>query len=355
MRLVVLFGGRSAEHDISCISAGHVLDAISRDRYEVEAIGITRDGAFVRVEPPAGGVGTGLSAAGEPVDPYALLDAAAADARSGSRPTVVLPVLHGPNGEDGTVQGLLEVVGVPYVGAGVLGSAVSMDKAMAKTVLTAHGIAQVPWRELHHHEPFGEPGAAEAFDSLGDTVFVKPANMGSSIGVAKVRRPEGPAALLEAVKDAFRYDDVVVLEAGITGRELEIAVLGNDDPRASEVGEITAGADFYDYSDKYFDGNAETTVPADLPAEVAAAARELAVRTFRALRCQGMARVDLFLTDDGDLLVNEVNTIPGFTPISMYPKMWQASGLGYPELIDELVRLAMERHTLRSSREVNPD
>ena len=242
----------------------------------------------MRVEPPAGGVGTGLSATGEPVDPYALLEAAAADARSGPRPTVVLPILHGPNGEDGTVQGLLEVAGVPYVGAGVLGSAVSMDKAMAKTVLTAHGIAQVPWRELHHHEPFGEPGAAEALDSLGDTVFVKPANMGSSIGVAKVRRQEGPGALLEAVKDAFRYDDVVVLEAGITGRELEIAVLGNDDPRASEVGEITAGADFYDYSDKYFDGNAETTVPADLPAEVAAAARELAVRTD-----QGLERGDL--------------------------------------------------------------
>ncbi|MGI9578208.1 MAG: ATP-grasp domain-containing protein, partial [Microthrixaceae bacterium] len=229
------------------------------------------------------------------------------------------------------------------------------DKAMAKTVMAAHDIAQVPWRELHHHDPFGEPGAEAAFAELGDTVFVKPANMGSSIGVAKVRRTDGAEALLDAVKDAFRYDDVVVLEAGVAGRELEVAVLGNDDPKASEVGEVTAGADFYDYADKYFDGIAQTTVPADLDADVAAAARSLAVRTFRAMRCHGMARVDLFLTDDDRLLVNEVNTIPGFTPISMYPKMWEASGLGYPELIDDLVRLALERHTLRSSREVHPD
>lgn len=353
--MVVLFGGRSAEHDISCISAGHVLDAISADRFDVLTVGISRDGSFVLVEPPAGGTAGSLSTTGEPVDPFALLQTAAHDFDSGSQMTVVLPILHGPNGEDGTVQGMLEVAGVPYVGAGVLGSAVSMDKAMAKTVLAAHGIAQVPWNELHHHEPFGEPGAAAAFVELGDTVFVKPANMGSSIGVAKVRRTEGSETLLEAVKDAFRYDDVVVLEAGVTGRELEIAVLGNDNPRASEVGEVAAGADFYDYSDKYFDGNAQTTVPADLDAGVAAAAQALAVRTFRAMRCHGMARVDLFLTNDDTLLVNEVNTIPGFTPISMYPKMWEASGLSYPELINELVRLALERHTLRSSREVHPD
>lgn len=332
-----------------------MLDAISAERYDVVAVGITRDGSFLRVEPPTNDAASGLSTAGQPVDPYALLETAAHDFDSGSQMTVVLPILHGPNGEDGTVQGMLEVAGVPYVGAGVLGSAVSMDKAMAKTVLAAHGIAQAPWKELHHHEPFGEPGAEAAFAELGDTVFVKPANMGSSIGVAKVRRTDGPETLLEAVKDAFRYDDVIVLEAGVTGRELEIAVLGNDDPVASEVGEVTAGADFYDYSDKYFDGNARTTVPADLDAEVAAAARALAVRTFRAMRCHGMARVDLFLADYDRLLVNEVNTIPGFTPISMYPKMWEASGLGYPELIDELVRLALERHTLRRSREVHPD
>ena len=364
IRLVVLFGGRSAEHDISCISAAHVLDAIDSGRFDVVPVGITREGRFVLAAGDRTGAGGALRADGEEVDPLALL-AATAGAPDDPPATVVLPILHGPNGEDGTVQGLLEVAGVPYVGAGVLGSAVAMDKAMAKTVLDAHGIDQVPWRQLRHHDRFTEADAGEAFGELGEVVFVKPANMGSSIGVARVRSADGTQALLEAVKGAFRYDDVVVLEAGITGRELEIAVLGNEAPRASAVGEVTAGADFYDYSDKYFDGNAATTVPASIDSELAERARELAVRTFEAMRCHGMARVDLFLLDEGRaddgradggrLLVNEVNTIPGFTPISMYPKLWEASGLPYAELIDELVRLALERHGLRSSREVHPD
>ncbi len=367
IRLVILFGGRSAEHDISCISASHVLAAVNPHRYEVVPVGITREGGFVLTE-----AARELAAVGSEVDPLALLAAGGNDPSlpsttgapnaatqpdplPGAGPTtVVLPILHGPNGEDGTVQGLLEIAGIPYVGAGVLASSLAMDKAMAKVVLRANGIAQVPWRVLHRHEKFDVGAAEGVFAELGDTVFVKPANMGSSIGVSKVSTTDGPASLVEATEEAFRYDDVVVFEQQAVGRELEIAVLGNDEPAASVVGEVLAGADFYDYGDKYFDGNARTVIPADLPVEVAERARRLAVDTFEALRCHGMARVDLFCTDREELLVNEVNTIPGFTPISMYPKLWEATGLPYDQLIDELVRLAIERHARRSSRDVSP-
>ena len=272
-------------------------------------------------------------------------------------PTVVLPILHGPNGEDGTVQGLLEIADLPYVGSGVLGSSVAMDKVMAKTVLDAVGIAQPRWRPIRAVD-FGDVTAAtdlvlRVLDELGGTVFVKPANMGSSIGVSKAT---GAEELLEALSEAFAYDDLAIVEEAVVARELECAVIGNDHPRASIVGEIVPGAEFYDYDDKYADGVAQTQIPAELDESTMQAARELALRTFAALRAEGMARVDMFLEADAPdghgrgLMVNEINTIPGFTPISMYPMLWQHSGLSYPALIDELVELALERHERRSRR-----
>jgi D-alanine-D-alanine ligase len=372
VRLVVLFGGRSAEHEISRVSASHVLRAVDPTRYEVVPVGITREGRWVRAAAAAELIGGGRAAElpesvdveGDEVDPLPVLATG-----PGEVPTVVLPILHGPNGEDGTVQGLLELAGVPYVGSGVLGSAVAMDKAMAKTVLEAHGIAQARWRAVDRHElerleaeGDGIMGLAGALlDDLGPTLFVKPANMGSSIGVSKVTAAGGPEAVAAALAEALRYDELVVVEEGLVVRELECGVLGNDEPRASVVGEIVAAADFYDFDDKYVDGAARTEVPAALDEATAEEARRLAVTTFRALRCSGMARVDMFLEEHGrhdrpgrGLLVNEVNTIPGFTPISMYPKMWQASGVGYPQLVDELVRLALERHARRSAHATSP-
>lgn len=352
VRLVVLFGGRSAEHDVSRESASHVLRAVDPERYDVVPVAITRDGTWQLARHAQALISSGrvqeLPGSIDVDGPATAPDASLATTDPGA-PTVVLPILHGPNGEDGTVQGLLEVAGVPYVGAGVLGSAVSMDKAMAKKVLAAEGIPQARWREVRPEE-LDDPGLSDSLlDELGATVFVKPANMGSSVGVSKVT---DRADLTDALREALRYDDLAVVEEGVEGRELECAVLGNDHPRASVVGEIVTGADFYDYEDKYLAGTSRQVVPADLPDDVGEEARGLALRTYRALRVEGMGRVDMFLVDHEvghRLLVNEVNTIPGFTPISMYPMMWQASGLTYTQLIDELVALALERHERRSA------
>jgi D-alanine-D-alanine ligase len=364
VRLVVLFGGRSAEHDISRISASHVLRAIDPDRYEVLPVGITRDGRWVIAEQAAAMLREGrrdalppqLEVEGPDVDPLPTIGQRGLAGPAGNAlPTVVLPILHGPNGEDGTVQGLLEMAGVPYVGSGVLGSAVSMDKAMAKTVLAANDIPQPRWRAVRAPELTGRAGLCqELVGVLGRDLFVKPANMGSSIGVTKV---SGAEELAEGLRTALRYDDVAVVEEAVVARELECAVIGNHEPRASTIGEIIPGADFYDFHDKYADSVAQIIIPAELDEDVLESARELVLRAFTALRCEGMARVDLFyefVDPDGDpsgargLMVNEVNTIPGFTPISMYPMLWAESGLSYPELIDELVELALERHGRRS-------
>jgi D-alanine-D-alanine ligase len=346
IRLVVLFGGRSAEHEVSCTTAAHVLRALDLDRYEAVPVGIARDGrwlladdAVAALERGAAALPDRLDATGTAVEPLPAVQPTADDV-----PVVVLPLLHGPYGEDGTVQGLLELAGVPYVGTGVLGSAVAMDKAAAKELLSAHGIPQCGWMSARRDE-IDDRLLDEAAERLGYPIFVKPANMGSSIGISKVH---DRAALSAAVDEAGRFDDCIVLEEGIVGRELECAVLGNRTPRASVVGEVRPGAEFYDYDDKYADG-AELLIPAPIPAEVSDELRALALRTFRALRCEGMARVDFFWEEGGrGPLVNEVNTIPGFTPISQYPKLWEASGLPYARLLDELVALALERHERRS-------
>jgi D-alanine-D-alanine ligase len=350
IHLVVLFGGQSAEHDVSCVTARHVLAAVDPGRYEVDAVGITRQGDWVRAEAALELLARGvehLPDALEPVGPGHDLLPALAAVRDEGRPVVVLPLLHGPYGEDGTVQGLLELAGVPYVGTGVLGSAVAMDKTIAKELTARAGIAQVRHRSLHESE-ISPALVGELIDELGLPLFVKPANLGSSIGISKVRDAAGLDAALAL---AAEYDEWLVVEEAVVAREIEFAVLGSIDPRVSVPGEIRPGGDFYDYADKYLDGAAELLVPADLPEAVAAEGRELAGAAFRALRCDGMARVDFLYEQDGrGWLLNEVNTIPGFTPISMYPRLWEASGISYPDLVDALVALAFERFARRRRR-----
>jgi D-alanine-D-alanine ligase len=370
IRLVVLFGGQSAEHDVSCTTAAHVLAAADPDRYLIEPIGITRDGAFVRaseaanllqqqqhaaVESAPNSDGSGDTdnpiTALEPVGPNAELMSSVGELAAHGQ-VVVLPLLHGPLGEDGTIQGLCELANVAYVGAGVLGSATAMDKVMAKTVLDAHHLPQTKWLAYQESQIAGDLiGAAKrAVAELGLPCFVKPANMGSSVGVSKATTEQ---ELVDAMTEALTYDEWLVVEEAVTAREIEIAVLGNDQLELSVPGEIIPGAEFYDYEDKYVDGNAQLVIPAELPAAVAEQVDQLAVDAYRALRVEGMARADFLYEENGrGLLINELNTIPGFTPISMYPKLWQASGLSYSELIDRLVGLAIERHRRRAVKRV---
>jgi D-alanine-D-alanine ligase len=341
--LIVLFGGRSAEHDISRITARHVLAAIDPGRYSIDAIGIDHEGNWHRADGALAALALGpdalpeaLVVKGPIVDPYALL----------SQPdVVVLPLLHGPNGEDGTVQGLFEVAGVTYVGSGVLGSAMSMDKIAAKHLAAAIGFAQTTWVGLHRSEVTGAGLEAALVDlpgRLGFPMFVKPANMGSSIGVSKAVDVD---ELRNAIALAVDYDEWIVIEEGVVAREIEVAVLGHTTTaRASVPGEIVPGAEFYDYEDKYNAGVAQLHIPANLPDEIVEEIRILAVKVFRAYRAEGLARVDFLYEENGrGLLLNEINTMPGFTPISMYPQMWQATGLTYRALIDELINLALER------------
>ncbi len=347
VRLVLLFGGQSAEHDVSCVTAKHVVAAADPARYTLDPVGITRDGQWVRAEDARAAIEQGaaalpeaLAATGTTIDHESAIVPTDADDT-----VVVFPLLHGPMGEDGTVQGLLEQAGVPYIGAGVLGSAVAMDKAMAKDVLATKGIPQARWL-AYRSSDLGDLPLDEIERELGLPCFVKPANLGSSVGVSKAHDRDELARALEL---AFSYDEWVVVEEAVVAREIELAVLGNSDLRVSVPGEVTPAAEFYDYEDKYLDGRAELTIPADLPPEVAEQFQDLALQAYRALRAEGMARVD-FLYEEGGRgpLLNEINTIPGFTPISMYPKLWAASGLPYDELIDELVALALERHERRT-------
>ena len=376
-RVIVLFGGRSAEHDVSCTSAVAVLRSLDPERYEVQPIGVNRDGVWVRsltAESVVQAIVEGadptslprrLVAEGEPVVQSAVLPALtaadrAAFALSGSAVEalpVVIPILHGPYGEDGTMQGLLELAGVPYVGSGVLGSAVSMDKAIAKDVLNAAGLPQAKWLWRAAWE-LPDRAAIAAFTSeseaaLGWPVFVKPANLGSSVGVSRAADAE---TFRTAVELALGFDDFLVVEEAIRGREIEFAVLGNELPEVSVGGEIKPANDFYDYEDKYIADGAQLVIPAQLTPEQLAEGQAWAIRAYKALRCEGMARVDFFL-DDGSTggpgrgwVINEANTIPGFTPISMYPKLWEASGLSYGALLDRLVELAVARHERRNGR-----
>ena len=335
IHVVVLFGGQSAEHDVSCVTAAHVIKALDSSKYDITAVGITREGKWVVAQPQA----DVLVAEGEPTSITPIVEQARGDAR-----TVIFPLLHGPLGEDGTIQGVLELANIAYVGTGVLGSAVAMDKGVAKQVLHANGIPQpkyVSLREAH----VNEAALLHAADTLGLPVFVKPANMGSSVGVSKANTID---EMRSAVEHALTYDEWVLIEEAVVGREIEVAVLGNVHARASVPGEIIPGNEFYDYADKYIGDGAQLIVPANLTADEVEAVQHLAIVIFHTLRAEGMARVDFFYEQHGrGFLCNEINTIPGFTPISMYPKLWQASGMSYPALLDELITLALDRFSRR--------
>jgi len=346
IRLVVLFGGRSAEHEISCISAFNLLGAVDPERYDVVPIGITRQGQWVDASSTSLETASEAGALPSPdLSPAssALELAGIPPATTDDLTTVVFPLLHGPMGEDGTMQGLFELAGMPYIGSGVLGSSLCMDKAMAKDVLAVHGIPQAKWMSARVTDVDADLEKQLA-DTLGFPIFVKPANLGSSIGIS---RATDATELRAAIELAGAYDEHLVFEEAVDGREIEVAVLGNLEPMASMPGEIVCDGVFYGFEEKYRNPT-KLLVPAPLSDSEIALVQELAVTTFKTLRAEGMARVDFFYTSDGQFLVNEVNTIPGFTPISMYPMLWEASGLSYAQLIDELVKLALERHERRS-------
>jgi D-alanine-D-alanine ligase len=329
LRVAILAGGRSSEHVISLASARSVAEALDPQRYETTTIEIGRDGrwalpATATAEPATGPAET-LPVPTTTASPAAL---AAVD--------VVIPILHGPFGEDGTVQGLLELAGVPYVGSGVAASALCMDKDLFKAVLRDRGIPVARNLTLRPGDPVENP--------FGYPVFVKPARLGSSVGITKVRSEH---ELAPAVELALRHDDKVLVEEFQPGTEVECGVLGNRDPIASAVGEIVAHADWYDYAAKYDEGGMDLIVPARLPDETNERVRELAVASFVATDCEGMARVDFFVRPDGEVVVNELNTIPGFTATSVYAALFEASGIPYAELLDRLIALALERHERR--------
>jgi D-alanine-D-alanine ligase len=330
LRVAILAGGRSSEHEISVASAASVRAALDPERYDVQAIEIGRDGRWALPAATAAQALPGAPAETLPV-PGAVRPAALAAV------DVVLPILHGPFGEDGTVQGLLELAGVPYVGSGVLGSALCMDKDLFKAVLRDSGIPVARSVTLRTGDPVHNP--------FGYPVFVKPARLGSSVGISKVR---ADAELAPAVALARRHDDKVLVEELVPGMEVECSVLGDREPVASLPGEIVVNADWYDYAAKYDEGGMELVVPARLPAETLALVQRLAVDAFTATDCEHMARVDFFVTPDGDPVVNEINTIPGFTATSVYAKLFEASGIPYAELLDRLVQLALDRHERRS-------
>lgn len=367
LRVGVIYGGRSGEHDVSIASAAAVVQNLDKNRYEAIPIRIEKDGRWLIADrlptsasaaevieqsrthagqrPGRGGREAHLLA--HPGDDQIMtIERGSTPAITGLGLDIVFPVLHGPYGEDGTVQGLLELANIPYVGAGVLASAVGMDKAVAKSVFAARGLPQTKYLVILRQRWMSAPAAVtdEVTAQLGYPVFVKPANLGSSVGISKVKSER---ALAAAISLAAEYDRKIVIEAAVpNAREIEIAVLGNDHPEVSVPGEIVPSREFYDFEAKYLDDASRLIIPAQLSADATAEITRLSIEVFRSVDCAGMARVD-FLMDGGTgtLYVNEINTIPGFTTISMYSKMWAASGLAYPDLLDRLLTLARERHT----------
>jgi D-alanine-D-alanine ligase len=363
IRVAVVFGGRSSEHAVSCSTAASVLRALDRDRYDVVPIGIATDGRWVLVaddptplelrpghRPEVSGDGPGVLVPTSTADRSLTVLEPGEVPRSLGDVDVVLPLLHGPFGEDGTLQGLLELADVPYVGSGVLASAAAMDKQFMKVLLAGAGLPVGPHVVITDAEWQRDPAAsAESVAALGWPVFVKPARGGSSMGISKVHRA---ADLTAAVEAAREHDPKVVVEAAVVGREIECGVLESltgGPPETAPLGEIEVlggGHEFYDFDAKYLDEeHLRLSCPADLPDEVAAQIAAYAVRSFEALGCEGLARVDFFLTEAGDVVVNEVNTMPGFTPVSMFPLVWAAAGLDYPALVDRLLQLALRRRT----------
>jgi D-alanine-D-alanine ligase len=360
IRVGVIFGGKSGEHDVSLMSAQSVMRAIDKRKYEVVPIGITREGRWLARGDPLQALSGGQTSMPQLLGSGFALEANAAPdrpaperrelvpgAQAGGIPDVdvIFPVLHGTFGEDGTVQGLLELADIPYVGAGVMASAVGMDKAIMKDVLRSHGLPVVDHLIVKRAVWQSDPGSIRAriAASIGYPCFVKPANLGSSVGI---RKAHSAAEIDAAIDLAVQYDRKALVEKCVEqAREIEVSVLGNDEPIASVPGEVIPSREFYDYAAKYLDGASQLLIPAPLDAETAAQIRQLALEAYLAFDCAGMARVDFLLSRaTGELFIGEVNTIPGFTSISMYPKLWEASGIPYAELIDRLIELALERH-----------
>lgn len=333
IRVLLAFGGESTEHEVSIASARNVFAALDNQKYDVDLCYITRDGRWELIQDVE-------QLEGEHDQLLPALGAGAFTV-NGQRitPDVMLPILHGPNGEDGSVQGLAQLLHIPVVGCGILGSAICMDKEVTKRLLQAADIGIADYVVHYAHEPALNFAAVTA--KLGDVLFIKPACQGSSVGVHKVRTAD---EFNDAITDAHRYDRKVLIESAVSGREIECAVLGNDQPQASPVAEIKPGEDFYSYDDKYAeDSGAQVILPADLPEDITENVRSLAIKAYRVLECRGLSRVDFFVNDDGTIQVNEVNTLPGFTNISVYPKAWQQAGVSYPQLIDKLIALALEK------------
>ena len=353
-KVLILFGGRSAEHEVSLVSARSVYEALDRNRYMPILVGIARDGGWFYDGPNdrllSAKIVEGRSEsairlggnAGELVNRHGVV------LEDGSF-DVVFPLLHGPYGEDGCIQGLFELRGLPYVGAGVAGSAVGMDKELSRAVFNAAGLRQTEYRVIQRSNWDENPD--EILDNLQQALsyplFVKPVNLGSSVGITKAH---GTSQLIEGINLASTYDTKVMVEVAVeNAREVECALLGNTNPEVSGVGEIIPNAEFYSYDAKYNDGRAELIIPADLEESVTRRVQDMAVRAFRAIDCSGLARADFLIAPDGQALINEINTMPGFTPISMYPKLWEAAGVPYPELIHRLIEYAKARYTDRAS------
>ncbi|MFM2483839.1 D-alanine--D-alanine ligase [Celerinatantimonas yamalensis] len=350
IRVAVLFGGRSAEHEVSLQSARNVIAAIDPERFETILIGIDRDGGWYlndQSRPLLTADNLKLVALNQRAQPTSLLASdqqglLMSDGQAMGLIDVVFPVLHGPYGEDGSVQGLAKLANVACVGSDILGSAIGMDKDVAKRLLRDSGIAVADYMVLRRHQ-LNESIGQQVSEKLGYPVYVKPANMGSSVGVSKVTCD---AELVAALRHAFDYDIKVLVEAAVVGRELECAVLGNDEPEVCDVvGEIIADEQFYSYDRKYIEAaGAKLQIPADVDAPTLARLRQTALQAYQCLEARGMGRVDMFLTPDGEVLVNEINTLPGFTAISMYPKLWQASGVAPRELVTRLIELALDEY-----------
>ncbi|WP_391204829.1 D-alanine--D-alanine ligase [Psychrobacillus sp. L4] len=353
IKLGLLYGGKSAEHEVSLLTARAVTQAINFEKFEVYPIFITQTGEWRKGNAligPAESVETLQFGGGSnrPNNitnflPVETTNSNIVEKKGDSNLDVIFPLLHGPNGEDGTVQGLLEVLNLPYVGNGVLASAAGMDKVVMKQLFAQAGLSQVPYVHFIRNE--WKNNRADLLQKIDENLkwplFVKPANLGSSVGITKAMNRE---QLLNAVEVAFKYDRKIIVEQGIVARELEMSVLGNDTPRCSIAGEVLPTKDFYDYDAKYKDGTTNYAIPADVSTELLQKMEDAAIRAFKVLDCSGLVRADFFVTENEEIIINEVNTMPGFTPISMYPKLWMESGLSYSGLIEELIELAIERY-----------
>jgi len=342
LRLGIIFGGRSAEHEISLASALGIMKAINKDKYEILPIGITKEGKWLIPNDPVNAIKTG-KLEGEPIAILVEASGSILRLKTGKieKLDAVMPVLHGPYGEDGTVQGLLELIGVPYVGSGVCASSLGIDKILTKKLLRSEGLPVVDYMQAKKEDwKHNEEEVVKAIENkLGYPCFTKPARLGSSVGISKIH---SRSEMYAGVELALQYDNKILIERGIDGRELECSVLGNDDPVASCIGEVISSREFYSYKAKYVDDKSKRIIPAEIDEKQTKYIQNLAVRAFIAIGCRGMARVDFFMTSD-QVYINEINTIPGFTPISMYPKLWEASGIPYSELIDRLIKLALEK------------